>query len=109
MKNSSFINESVFRVNVKYNRLQNKTKELFFRCLDEGKDIDYFKAELEKIWGKVDYSYFQDELDEYEAIIHEYNTHGKEIIREIPKGEEGSLFDLVQIAVLKQIDNKINK
>ena len=104
MKNSNYISESVYRVNVKYNQLQNKTKELFFKYLDEGRDTEEFKEALEKIWGNIDYSYFQDELDEYAEIIHEYNTHGKEIIREIPKGEEGILFALVPIAVLKRID-----
>lgn len=106
MKNSNFIAESVFRVNVKYAKLQNETKELFFRCLDEGRELNYFKAKLQELWGKIDYSFMNDEINEYEAIIHEYNTRGKEITRVIPKGEEGSLFPLVPISVILRTDKK---
>lgn len=109
MKNSNFIAESVFKVNVKYAKLQNETKELFFRCLDEGKDLEYFKAKLEQLWGNVDYSYMNEEISEYETIIHEYNTEGKTIIRDIPKGEEGSLFPLVPISVILGVDKKFQK
>lgn len=106
MKNSNFIAESVFRVNVKYAKLQNETKELFFRCLDEGRELSYFKVKLQELWGKIDYSFMNDEINEYEAIIHEYNTKGKEIVKVIPKGEEGSLFPLVPISVILQTDKK---
>lgn len=109
MKNSNFINESVFKVNIKYTKLQNETKELFFRCLDEGRDLDYFKAKLEQLWGKVDYSYMEDEIIEYGAIIHEYNVKGKDIIRDIPEGQEGSLFALVPISVILAVDKKFQK
>ena len=44
MKSSNlYINKSVFKVNLKYSRLQNKTKELFFKCLDEGRSLEYFE------------------------------------------------------------------
>lgn len=106
MKKSNYIADKVFNVNLKYVKLQNKTKELFFKCLDEERDIDYFKAELEKIWGREDYSYINDEIAEYEAIIHEKNIEGKEIIRDIPKGEEGSLFSLVPAGVVLGVISK---
>ena len=109
MKNSNFIAEEVFKLNFNYTRLQNKTKELFFRCLDEERDSDYFKAEIRKIWGKIDYSYQDEQIAEYEAIIHEKNIEGKKIVRDIPKGEEGSLFALVPIAVIMGVDNKFVK
>lgn len=106
MKKSNYIADKVFNVNLKYVKLQNKTKELFFKCLDEERDIDYFKAELEKIWGKEDYSYINDEIAEYEAIIHERNIEGKTIIKDIPKGEEGSLFALVPAGVVLGVISK---
>ena len=34
---------------------------------------DYFEKKLEKIWGKVNYKYYVDSLNEYAAIIHENN------------------------------------
>lgn len=106
MKNSNFIADSVFNINLHYVRLQNKTKELFFKCLDENCDIEYFKVELEKIWGRADYSYINDQIAEYEAIIHERNIEGREVVEEIPKGEEGSLFSLVPAGVVLGVISK---
>lgn len=101
--------DSVFNVNLKYTRLQNKTEELFFKCLDENRDLDYFKAELEKIWGKADYSYIQEEIAEYTAVIHEKNIEGKTIVEDIPKGEYGSLFALVPAGVVLEIISKFER
>ena len=109
MKNSNFIADEVFKLNLNYTKLQNKTKELFFRCLDEERDIDYFKTKIRKIWGNIDYSYQDEKIDEYEAIIHKKNIEGKEIVEDIPKGEEGSLFPLVPIAVIMGIDKMFVK
>ena len=72
MKNTN-IAESVFKVNLKYVDLQNQTKELFFRCLEEGRNIDYFKAKMRDIWGNVDYTFMEEEINSYEEIIHEQN------------------------------------
>lgn len=110
MKSSSIdIKKSAFNVNLKYTRLQNKTKELFFRCLYEGRDIEYFNERIEALWGNIDHSFMDDEIAEYEAIIHERNTHGKEVEREIPEGEYGSLFSLVPISVLIAVEHKFMK
>ena len=74
MKNSNeYINKSVFKVNQDYTELQNKTKELFFKCLNEGRDVDYFEKKLEKIWGKAPHDYLVSALNEYSQIIHENN------------------------------------
>ena len=109
MKSSNFIANKVFETNLKYVRLQNKSKELFFNCLNEGRDIDYFKAKLEELWNGVDYSYMQDDIAEYEAIIHEKNIRGKEIVEDIPKGEYGSLFALVPISVILKVNEKFQR
>lgn len=101
MKNSS-IADKVFAVNLNYVKLQNKTKELFFRCLDEDRDFEYFKAELEKIWGNVDYSYLEEQIAEYQAEIHEKNTHQEKIEKGITKG----LFTLVPLLVIMNTDKK---
>jgi len=102
------IADKVFNVNLNYVKLQNKSKELFFRCLDEERDIDYFKAKLEKIWGRADYSYIQEEIAEYEAFIHEKMLYGKKE-EVIPKGEEGSLFTLVPAGVILGIISKFER
>lgn len=76
MKNSNFIAESVFTINLKYSRLQNQTKELFFKCLDEGQDVDYFKEKIEQLWGNLNHDFIEEQIAEYEEIIHEYNMEG---------------------------------
>jgi len=107
MKNSSIIADSVFKVNLKYVRLQNKTKELFFKCLDEGRDLEYFKTKLEELWEGVDYSYIQDDLVEYETYLHEYNLKGKEVIT--PPTQDGSLFALVPASVILGVNDKFQR
>lgn len=98
-KSSEFINDSVFQTNLKILKKQNETKELFFRCLDEGRDYDYFKKQLENIWDNLDYSFLQEQLLQYEEMIHEYNIQGKKEVEEIPKNGS-SLFPLVPLAVI---------
>lgn len=107
MKKSS-IAEKVFNVNLNYVRLQNKTKELFFKCLDENRDLDYFKAELTKIWGNVDYSYLQEQLNEYDAEIHEINTGEN---KEDYKKDKNYVkyLALVPLATIKKVDNKFQE
>ena len=102
-KSNEFINESVFRVNIKYARLQNKTKELFFKCLNENKDLEYFKKQLEKLWGYLDRSFLQDELVEYEEMIHEQNLKGKNI--DIERTFE-PLLALIPLSVIIGVEEK---
>lgn len=105
MKNSNYINDSVFKVNLKYTRLQNKSKELFFRCLDENRDFEYFKTELEKIWDIDDKSYIEEQIAEYQAIIHERNTNKKteEVVL------KDGIFSLVPIAVILGVNKKFQR
>ena len=102
-KSNEFINESVFRVNIKYARLQNKTKELFFKCLNDNKDLEYFKKQLEKLWGNLDRRFLQDELVEYEEMIHEQNLKGKNI--DIERTFE-PLLALIPLSVIIGVEEK---
>ena len=109
MKNSSeYINSSVFRVNQKYTNLQNKTKELFFKCLDEGRSLEYFEKELNKIWGNLDRSFMQKELAEYESIIHENNMAMLQIQETTPKEarKTNNFFTMVAAAVILATEKK---
>jgi hypothetical protein len=109
MKNSSeFINASVFKVNQKYTDMQNKTKELFFKCLDEGRDLEYFEAMLDKLWGNLDRSFMEKELAEYESIIHENNMAMLQIKEETPKETKKTniFFDLVAASVILATEKK---
>ena len=105
MKNSN-IADSVFRVNLKYVELQNKTKELFFRCLDENRDTKYFNEEIRKIWGDLDHSFMNSEINEYETIIHMRNIDGKETTEE---QKQGDVLDLVPLAVIIGVEQKFVK
>lgn len=108
MKNSNeFINESVFKVNFKYAKLQNQTKELFFKCLNEGRDLDYFKKQLEKLWGKLDHKFLQDELLEYEKLIHEQNLTGKKIVKD--NIELISIVGLISFSKMFSVEEKFKK
>lgn len=103
---SSNIADSVFRVNLKYTELQNETKELFFRCLDENRDSKYFNEQIRKIWGNLDHSFMDSEISEYETLIHIRNIEGKEIVEE---KKEGNVFDLVPLAVIIGVEKKFVK
>lgn len=72
-KSDEFIRESVFRVNLDFLKLQNKTKELYFECLNEDRSEEYFNKKLEDIWGNEDYSFMEKEINEYRELIHENN------------------------------------
>ncbi len=97
MKNSSFIAESVFEMNLYYTRKQNQTKELFFKCLNEGKTEEYFKKELEKIWGIDDKKYIEEQITIFREQIHKQNT-----------GLKLGAITLVGLGVIKLI-NDTNK
>ena len=76
MKNSSnYINEKVFNTNLKYAKLQNQTEELFFQCLDEERDLEYFYKKLDELWGNIDHSFIEDEIQEYANLIEENNLY----------------------------------
>lgn len=84
---SSYVDKKVYETNKKITNLQNKTKELFFYCLDKGEDVEYFQRELDKIWDKVDYSFMQDDIDEYIEMIHTYNLEQANVKEEDLEGQ----------------------
>lgn len=102
---SSNISDRVFTVNLNYVKLQNKTKELFFRCLNEERELEYFEAELKKIWGNVDYSYLDEQIAEYQEEIHERNTGEERTDKGITKG----VFALVPVLVIMGTDKKFQE
>lgn len=95
MKNSS-IADSVFKVKLNYEKLQNKTEELFFDCLAQEKDVEYFTEKLKEIWGSIDHSFVKGKIEEYSEVIY-VNTNGKNdrLVK-----NEGDLLGLVPATVL---------
>lgn len=111
-KSDEFINNRVFKTNLKYTRLQNETKELFFRCLDEGRSEKYFFKELNKIWDNVDHSFMDKDIEEYKRIIHDNNMQIMELA--MPKSEqqvkkEGSFLDIISAIVIIGYEKKLVK
>lgn len=75
MKNSSdLIAKNVFLVNSYYTQKQNKTKELFFRCIREKRSKEYFKKEIHKIWGNIDHKFMDEQIDKLMSFVHDVNV-----------------------------------
>lgn len=106
MTNSSYIADSVFKVKLNYERMQNRTEELFFRCLEEERDPEYFAEKIEKIWGNVDHTFMEEEIERYREIIHTRINGKKETL---VKENAADLFALVPITVLLGVENRFKK
>jgi|GEM_PF-4905582 len=73
-KSSEHISESVYLTNVYYTNKQNKTKILYFRCLDEGRSYEYFEKELNKIWDGINHKFMDKQIDELKKIVNSQNV-----------------------------------
>lgn len=75
MKNSSeYIAKSVYSINAYYSNKQNKTKELFFRCIKEKRSNEYFKKELSKIWDNINHKFMDVQVDKLMNMVHSNNV-----------------------------------
>lgn len=72
-KSSEEIGKDVYLTNVYYSNKQNKTKILFFRCLDEGRSYEYFENELSKIWDNIDHRFMRRQIDKLQGIVNKQN------------------------------------
>ena len=52
----------------------NKTKELYFRCLDEGRSAEYFSKEVSKIWDNVDHRFMDKQIAKLQEMVHNNNV-----------------------------------
>lgn len=104
MKNSS-IAESVYKINLMYVELQNKTKELFFQCLENNQDVAYFSRAVRELWGNVDHTFMEEEIHNYEEIIHIQNM---ELLgeKDVPQERIEEVLKLVPIGVVLELENK---
>ena len=72
-KSSEEIGKDVYLTNVYYSNKQNKTKILFFRCLDEGRSYEYFENELSKIWDNIDHRFMNRQINKLQGIVNKQN------------------------------------
>lgn len=109
MKSSS-IAENVYMINLKYVMLQNQTKELFFECLQNGNDSEYFNYRVQELWQGVDHSFFNEQIDEYESLLHEQHlklVNKKE--EELEDKKTKDVLSLVPIAVVLGVEKAFVK
>ena len=72
-KSSEEISESVYLTNVYYTNKQNKTKELYFRCLEENRSYEYFEEELSKIWDNIDHRFMKNQINKLQRVVNTQN------------------------------------
>lgn len=73
-KSSELIDKNVYLVNVRYTKMMNKTKELYFQCLEEGKSKEFFEKEVSKIWDNVDHRFMDKQIAELKELVHNNNV-----------------------------------
>ena len=73
-KSSELIDKNVYLVNVRYTKMMNKTKELYFKCLEEGKSKEFFEKEVGKIWDNVDHRFMDKQISELRELVHNDNV-----------------------------------
>lgn len=108
---SIFINDSVYYTQTQYYKLINKTKELFFYCLQEQKPASYFRQEANKIWGNIDHSFMEQRIQELEEMVSAKNLEGKKIINPNAKFEQVFPLDKESkyIEIERRYENLVNK
>ena len=104
-KYDEYINESVFKVNLHYTKLQNKTKELFFKCLEEDRSDEYFAKQLEKIWGNIDHDFMYEALEEYRQMI----RGNKSLLVEEYNKQRNNVLEIISAVVLIGYEIKLMK
>lgn len=68
------IDKNVYLVNVRYTKMMNKTKELYFQCLEENKSVEFFENEVSKIWDNVDHRFMDKQIAELRELVHNDNV-----------------------------------
>lgn len=73
-KSSEEISKNVYLTNVFYTKLQNKTKELYFKYLEENRSYDDFEKEVSKLWDNIDHRFMDKQIDKLEKIVNSNNV-----------------------------------
>lgn len=73
MRADLFIEDSVEVFKNNYLKRILKTKQLFFKCLQEGKTSQEFTADFSKIWEDLDYKFMNNQKIELEKLVDELN------------------------------------
>ena len=94
MKSSSeLIASQVFSVNAYYTKKQNETKELFFRCLEENRGLDYFSNELSKIWDDIDHRFMDKQIAKLKQLVHSNNVEQYINLNRLSESEKNAIYE----------------
>lgn len=94
MKSSSqLIAEQVFSVNAYYTKKQNQTKELFFRCLEENRGLEYFSNELSKIWDNIDHKFMDKQIYKLKQLVHSNNVEQFLDLGRFSENEKNAIYE----------------
>jgi hypothetical protein len=66
---SEEIAKYVFLTNVRYTNKQNKTKEIFFKYLEENKTPQEFEKEISKIWDNINHSFMDQQIKKLQKMV----------------------------------------
>lgn len=106
MRADLFIENSVEVLKNSYLKRMLKTKQLFFKCLQENKSSQEFINEFSKIWNDLDYSFMKNQKIELEKLIDELNkVSPKDITKEFIKTIKASTFD----DVIKEYEKNLKR
>lgn len=73
-KSSEEIAKYVFSTNARYTKKQNKTKEIFFKYLEENKSAKEFEKEISKIWDKIDHRFMDQQIKKLQKVVNKQNV-----------------------------------
>lgn len=73
-KSSEEIAKYVFTTNARYTKKQNKTKEIFFKYLEENKSPKEFEKEISKIWDKIDHRFMDQQISRLQKVVNQQNV-----------------------------------
>lgn len=68
-----YIGDSVYLINSRYSKLESKVKVLYFNYLAENKSPELFAEEVNKLWGDIDHTFMDKQIDKLKNIVHNNN------------------------------------
>ena len=117
-KSSELIEKNVYLVNVRYTKMMNKTKELYFKCLEENKSVEFFENEVSKIWDNVDHKFMDKQIAELKGLVNSNNVEqainigrfqNKEYIETMKWTYDDEFFKLTPESEFKAFEKRYKK
>ena len=71
---SEYIGDAIFNTKVRYTEFQNQTKIIYFDYLNKGKSVEEFSKQVYKLWGNIDHSFMDKQINKLQNILHNNNV-----------------------------------